>query len=625
MSHHIRLLIYTIFLLPAAVFAKAGTKNIVYMDMRPLLNADHRDSISVLDVWDRLHTVSTLQGIVNRRKPQFYINYVVNGNINVDSYWWNKYRAAGEWLHDKDSVSCESVEQAVEMFRKFIKGVVVYDSQVASTANIASAVAGIEDLIAIRYDRRPGSLYNRLVEEGLKLPVKVWLVRPDGSALFTGHGKLPDSNIGSSGSQKCDPYLWFLEKYMKTGKCNGRYAGYYQDQKWRDKVFCAPLNHHQLTNHDFFVARRGFFFDLSPWEDEPATDEPQQKPGTDRAVLEKLLEQAYISGKKQKMCYIGGFPEWAYKYTRHAGGKHGDVETEWHFSELISKYNAFKDADAIGYGALANASFWQHFPKKKYSQPWVTKKRLKERGLIDNEGKVVRGKQYIIIYMGDYDASSWVSQRTPDIWDAPERGQLPMMWCISPVLSERIPHALHYIRRTASTNDYFAAADNGAGYMIPGIAEECDRMEGTHNRIDTWEKHCQRYYRKWGLSVSGFIIDATGPAMQDYALDAYSSFSNNGIVVQKTPVNLLHNNMPVLGSDYDLTDEDGNKAAQVLVERVHARETPFHWFRCILKSPHWYGQLIKESKRLDPGITLLSAPEFFELYRMWLKEKQGKQ
>ena len=77
--------------------------------------------------------------------------------------------------------------------------------------------------------------------------------------------------------------------------------------------------------------------------------------------------------------------------------------------------------------------------------------------------------------------------------------------------------------------------------------------------------------------------------------------------------------------DYTLTDEDGNKAAQVLAERVHARKTPFHWFRCILKSPHWYGQLIKESKRLDPGITLLSAPEFFELYRMWLKEKQGKQ
>ena len=44
--------------------------------------------------------------------------------------------------------------------------------------------------------------------------------------------------------------------------------------------------------------------------------------------------------------------------------KHEDVQTEWQFAELISRYMAFKDADAIGYGALANASFWQHFPLK---------------------------------------------------------------------------------------------------------------------------------------------------------------------------------------------------------------------------------------------------------------------
>lgn len=57
------------------------------------------------------------------------------------------------------------------------------------------------------------------------------------------------------------------------------------------------------------------------------------------------------------MCYIGGFPSWAYKYTMHASGIHDDVSTEWEFSRIISAYNAFKDADAISYGALDNASF----------------------------------------------------------------------------------------------------------------------------------------------------------------------------------------------------------------------------------------------------------------------------
>ena len=599
----------------------AGNKRIVYMDMRPILNADYTDSITVLDIWDKLHTIATLQGIVNRSSPQLYINYVVNGDIAVDSYWWNKYRSKGMWLHSRDTMSCTSVEKAVSMFKNQLKGAVVYDSETASTSNVASSIAGIDNLIAIRYDKRKESLYSRLITNGPKIPVKVWLVNKDGSPVFTGKGLLPGCSRQSSGSKKCDPYLWFIETYMKTGRCDGRYAGYYLDQSWRKKVHNAPLNHHQLTNHDFFISRRGFFFDLSPWEDEAATDDMLQTAGTDAAVLKEMLKEAYELKKGREMCYIGGFPAWAYKYTKHAGGKHGDVETEWHFSELISHYNAFKDADAIGYGALANASFWQHFPTKRYRQRWTDKQELQRKGLVDSNGKVRTDRQYIIIYMGDYDASSWVSQRTADIWDAPERGRLPIMWCISPVLSERIPHALHYIRQTATTNDYFAAADNGAGYMIPGIAEHEDIRCGTTNRIDTWAAHCQHYYKKWGLTVSGFIIDANGPAMQKRALDAYSKFSPNGIVPQKTPHRLLHNNMPILPSDWDLVDDDPKKAAKVLVDRLHARPVPFHWYRCILKTPAWYEQVIQEAQRLDPSVMLLNMPDFFELYRMWLKEK----
>jgi hypothetical protein len=39
-----------------------------------------------------------------------------------------------------------------------------------------------------------------------------------------------------------------------------------------------------------------------------------------------------------------------------------------------------------------------------------------------------------------------------------------------------------------------------------------------------------------------------------------------------------------------------------------------------LKSPTWYVQVVAELKKLDPKIELLSAPDFFELYRMYLKE-----
>lgn len=65
-----------------------------------------------------------------------------------------------------------------------------------------------------------------------------------------------------------------------------------------------------------------------------------------------------------------------------------------------------------------------------------------------------RRQKLCYFYVGDYDASAWISQRTPFIWDDPNRGKLPLMWCISPVLAERVPHVMHNFRSTATKNDY---------------------------------------------------------------------------------------------------------------------------------------------------------------------------
>lgn len=605
------LLLFVFFFLGIYVDAKKQ-EPIVYIDMRYTLKADYKDSMAVISVWDDLHTISALQGIVNRDKPRLYIEYIETNGRSIDAYWWNRYRSEGEWLYGRDTLRLQSVEEAVRYFQPLLKGVVAYDSNVASTSNVASSVAGVENLLPLRWDASPQSLYQRLISGKDAIEVQLWLVNTDGSSLFTGKGKIPGTDRISSGSQKCDPYLWLLERYMKTGRMDGRFAGYYQDQLWRKKPLAAPTNHHTLTNHDFFISRKGFFFDLSPWPDE-ATDEADQPTGTDYRTLCEMLKQAHTLRHGASPCYIGGFPEWAYKYTKRTGGKHADVDTEWQFAELISRYMAFKDADAIGYGALANASFWQHFPlKKRYPQPWTSKKKLKQAHYLNNDATVDTTRNYVIIYVGDYDASSWVSQRTPDLWDNPHRGELPMMWCISPVLAERVPHVLHNFRVSASPNDYFAAADNGAGYLMPGVAEK----EGAAEDINTWKRHCKKYYRKWGLSVTGFIIDGNGPAMGKKSLDAYRDFSRNGIVPQKC--NLIDNyrGMPVLRSDYDLVSNNPKEAAQVLVERMHLRkDIHFHWFRTILKSPEWYVSMIEEAKRLDPTIQLVDMPTFFELMK----------
>ena len=590
-------------------------------DLKYTLDYDLTDSLQVLSLWDDIHAVSTLQGVVNRDAPHIYLNYVKTEGTEIDSYWWNKYRRPGQWLSDADTVLFSDIVDLVNGYKSFIKGVVVYDSKVSSTSNVASAIAGMENLMAIRYDESSNSLYTRLVINGPKLNVRVRLIKEDGKSMFTGKGIIPGTSRNSTGSIKNDPYIWFIENYLKKGKCNTEFGAYYIDQKWRETPMSSEMNHHTLTNHDFFVSKKAFFFDLSPWDDEPATDDVNQKTGTDLSTLKEFLLLAYNQNEGRRFCYIGGFPAWAFKYTQHAGGKHGDVPTEWEFSRIISAYNAFKDADAIGFGALANSSFWTHFPlEKKYPQKWVTREDLMRRGYLTKNGKInLQGRNFMIFYVGDYDASSWITQLTPGIWDDKNRGKLPLMWCISPVLEERVPMVMHNFRITATSNDYFAAADNGAGYLMPGMLQAPRPVSGLPDGLDAWAKHCKRYYDKWDLSITGFIIDGETQGLNSKGLDCYESFSPNGIVPQKVPLTLLHNNLPVLRSDEDI-QENPKDAARHIAERIESRQIPFHWFRNILKTPSWYTEVMNELKLIKPDIELLDAPTFFELYRIWLRE-----
>lgn len=595
-------------------------KSITVVDMRYLLGANLNDRAETEKVWDELHFISTLQGVVNRKAPNLYIKYVYAGASCIDEFWWEEYRKEGEWLAGRDTVETD-LEGALEKYRGSIKGAVVYDPAVPSTSNVASAVAGADNLVAVRYDPDPESLYSRFITGGPKLSVKVWLVNPDGSPLFTGKGMIPGTGRASTGSLKADPYIWLIENYMKTGRCSSEYGGYYLDQVWLKKPGIVQQNHHCLTNHDFFVSRKAFFLDLSPWGDEPATDDPTQAVGTDLSVLKEMLLTAWQKNKGKKMCYIGGFPSWAHKYTKHDGGSHDDVPTEWEYDRIISAYNALMDADAIGRGAMANSSFWQHFPlEKNYPQDWVTKEELKARGYLDAEGKVLTDKKYMIFYVGDYDAASWVTQTVPSLWNDPARGKEPLMWCISPVLQERAPMAMHYIRKNATPNDYFAAADNGAGYVCPGMLQEPRGESGLPSGLDTWAEHCKKYYSKWGITITGFVIDGFGPALDKDGLDCYKSFSPNGIVPQKCPPMSLHDGMPVLRSGADVNHGDPKAAAAEIHYYMSVVKQPFYWFRNILKSPSWYASVMEELRSLDPDVELLDAPAFFELMRLYLEQ-----
>ena len=552
------------------------------------------------------------------------------GRIDLSSYWKSPYDCWDE-MHALSKVSVKTYSTPLDVIKAYkdkVAGVVVYDPAVPSTSDVASSVAGVENLIAIRYNPSPESLYSKVVGGGL-LPVKVRLVNEDGSSKFTGSGKIPETERESTGSAKCDAYYWFIDNYIKKAKCNTRWGGYYIDQFW----LTCPLNVkgdlHCLTNHDFFVSKKGFFMDLSPWN-EVATDDPDQAPGTDLKTLKDLLMAAYETRDPEDIGYVGGFPSWAHKYTDAQGGARDAVATEWEFSRILSQYNCCMDADAINTGAMANASFWQHFPlKDKYPQDWVSRESLKERGLLKEDGSVNLdgGREYYIFYVGDWDSAAWIYQQACAVWDDPQRGSVPLMWAIGPALCLRAPQVMHYFYTTATPNDYFVAADNGAGYLNPGELQT-PRASGLPSGIDAWKKHCAKYYEQWGMTVTGFIIDGFSSQMREGLLDAYAEFSPNGIVPQKTTSVIgIHKGMPILRASDILglsRDEDPVEAGNKLVDQIRQENAStrqrFHICRVVLGLPSWYKTVVETAHEKKPEYILLDAPSFFELLRI-SKEK----
>ena len=63
-----------------------------------------------------------------------------------------------------------------------------------------------------------------------------------------------------------------------------------------EKPTATVVNHHTLTNHDFFVSKKAFLRFIS-WGDEPATDDETQVTGTDLNTLKEFLSEAYRINK----------------------------------------------------------------------------------------------------------------------------------------------------------------------------------------------------------------------------------------------------------------------------------------------------------------------------------------
>lgn len=581
------------------------------------------------------HALFAIQGIVNRQVPTLVIRFLPE----TDDFWWAHVRSPGEWMADREVVELGTLNDVIAQFKPAIRGLVVYDERVAATSNIASTIAGVEDRVPVRYDPSEGSMHARLVS--LKLGDELKLLGDDGSPMFTGKGTIPGTSLPSTGTPKGDAYLWAKARYLDRGKCGKEFMAFYLDAYWLTKPNAlGSLNEFQnsaLSNHDFFISRRSFFFDLGMWADEAPVDDPAQALGTDVTVLKSLLKTMHAQARGE-IFTVGGFPPWGWKYSGPipgtdfvgTGGQHHPVHSEWEYARIISGYNGIKDADALGHSGMANSSFYQHHPlKDRYPQnAKPTLADLKGKGLIEADSSVKKGT-YVTWYMGDYDASSWLNKFVPQLWADPQRGKLTCNWAFNPNLDKRVPHVMHYVRTRATENDWFISGDNGAGYLNPGELAEPRIDPEVPDGWNTWIAHNERYFKKYDLTVTGFVIEGFGRHMGDRGFDAYATFSPGGMMIatngKELPITGVHQaaNGAVLPYVSQRVDVDGLPAqgAAIIAATLEQQRPAFAGgpqflsVRTVLKTPTWHAdveKLIAESPGGD-RIRFVDAHTFYLL------------
>lgn len=555
-----------------------------FLDLRHIQQVNVGDPKAASEAFDTLHLAAVLQGVVNRGLPRLYIDYT-----GVDMFWLQRMQDKGGYLEHVQLEPVNGIDEAVDVFRSYIKGAVVWDPNVPATNNVASTICGCEDLIPVRFDESAGSLYDRLIKNGPRLPVVHSLV-----GMFTGRDKIPGTDRDSTGSAKCDAYLWAKIHYLDTGKCNPRELGYYCDAFWLQHPGDMSLDNVGLTNHDYIVARKGFICDLNVWSDESPRDDPDQGPGLDREVLMEILQSCHDKAGG-KMIHFCGFTPWAIKYTTHgnAGGKHDAVPTEWETAELASAYNCYMDADAIGYVGMANASVFSHspLPDRLVQNPPPTKDDLRARGYIDADGNVA-ALNFVYHYLGDYDSAAWIYNRMPEIWRNGIRGNVPSGWAFNPNLSDRIPIAFEWFYSTKTASDYFIAGDSGAGYVNPTQLLPPRKPSGLKSGARAWIEHNKDYYRRFNYSITGFLINGFCGALTEESNRMFLPFSGDGIMTQLhwMPKDAKNDHlleyMPVAGMKQDITAPI-DVVVKAILKHGRPEQTAFLSFRSILINSEW--------------------------------------
>ncbi|WP_329126184.1 GxGYxYP domain-containing protein [Streptomyces sp. NBC_01465] len=105
----------------------------------------------------------------------------------------------------------------------------------------------------------------------------------------------------------------------------------------------------------------------------------------------------------------------------------------------------------------------------------------------------LRNRVYLTLTVGEGDNAQYCQRRMRDLWDNPARGRVPVNWTVSPLLADLGPALLAYYQQTATANDLLIAGPSGAGYTYPG--------SWPAEALDSYTELSGRFLRRTGMDL----------------------------------------------------------------------------------------------------------------------------
>ncbi len=601
----------------------------------PPAGKTHQD---LLRDYDTLTFLTTLQGIVNKNRPQLYLNHDHQrlDTPGVDAFWLEKYREADQpygWLAGTEIIELDTVSEVLDTFVDDVQGLVLWDPAVPATLNVATTIAGVENLPVLR----AGSPI--IPEVTNYLEIKKSLV----DLFQPGAVTLPGSSTPSTGSPKADAYLWAKENYLDTGRANAYFLAYIEDG-WPAVRYAQ----NQMTRggvyaleRDYVIQQQGFAFDLSPWADELPLDDPSQPLGTDVATLQTLVEAAEAQ-TWGGLIKVWGFIPWYEKYSTVVGGTHLPVDGEWESTWIFSQHGAYLQGgggDVFGV-AMANVSVHKFGPPPPHreSPPPLTEAGLVAQGYLTAADEVAPDHTFVLFYAGDYDlvhpVQVLMANYAAKPWLDPRRGQIPLAWGFNPAMVEDIPAIMTYLYVTQSEQDYFVAANSGAGYINPDGLSDLAMLR--------WLWRSYNFYSDYGYNVQGFLLNGHGAQISQRRLDGFTLIAPVGVLSpdyqtdepwprlqQDTPVSTMPTE--TLAGTPDVAAEAVHTVYKrtvleegrppFLAVRSSFQSSTFLWgTRDRMQAHEKEGRIVDdEGNILQPNYTVVDPYTFFFLLKRWLE------